>query len=105
MSNIKIRIIRLTSNVTQVLHSDFNETLHSCRAIKNNRQVFFYIGGNFKGGNCPSHVGGDNWLILLRDSLKQYFPHLKLCLRRCKNYVLIIVYSSTSVQSFIKIGV
>jgi len=35
--------IILTSNPTFVLIADFNETWHTCRAVENNRYVFFYI--------------------------------------------------------------
>ena len=36
----------------QVLPFDFNETLHTFRAIKNNRNFFLYRRRrNFKGGN------------------------------------------------------
>jgi len=31
---------------TQVTFFDFDQTLHTSRAMKNNRHVFFYIGGN-----------------------------------------------------------
>jgi len=36
----------LTSKSTQVTLFDFDQTLHISRALKNNRHVFFYIGGN-----------------------------------------------------------
>jgi len=38
--------MELTSKPTQVSLFDFDETLHTSRAMKNNRYVFFYIGGN-----------------------------------------------------------
>jgi len=38
--------VSLTSKPTQVSLVDFNQTLHNSRAMKNNRHVFFYIGGN-----------------------------------------------------------
>ena len=53
---------------TQVLHHDFYETLYTCKAMKNNRHVFFLYGWrrNFKGGSCPSHVGsGFRKIIML----------------------------------------
>ena len=49
----------ITSNTTQALHSDFDETLYTCKAIRSNRHFFLYRRRrNFKDETWPSHVGG-----------------------------------------------
>ena len=54
------RYLQLTSNVTEVSLANLDETLHICRVLENNWQVFLLYWQRFKfeGINYPSHLRG-----------------------------------------------
>ena len=57
--NLETREFTFTSNTMQVLHSHFVRAFHTCRAMKNNWHVFFYIDGYgiLRAGIAPHTLG------------------------------------------------